>query len=131
MSSLLTRDQILSAPDITTEDVEVPEWGGTVRVRGLSASQRDAFESASVAVKGKKIDPNFINIRARLVALAVVDDNGDQMFTNADIKALGEKSAAPIDRIFDVASRLSGVSEGDIDQLEGNSNGQSDGSHSV
>lgn len=35
MSKLLNRAQILSAP-IPTLEVEVPEWGGSVRVRALS-----------------------------------------------------------------------------------------------
>ena len=39
----LSRDAILQREDIKTEDVEVPEWGGTVRVRGMSGVQRDAF----------------------------------------------------------------------------------------
>ena len=34
--ALLTRDEILAADDIKTEDVEVPEWGGDVRVSVMS-----------------------------------------------------------------------------------------------
>ena len=30
----LTRDDILQAVDLKYEDVQVPEWGGVVRVRG-------------------------------------------------------------------------------------------------
>jgi hypothetical protein len=44
--SYLTRDAILQAPDLQGEDVAVPEWGGTVRVRGLSGAQRDAYEAS-------------------------------------------------------------------------------------
>ena len=31
--NLLSRDAILQAQDLPHEDVEVPEWGGMVRVR--------------------------------------------------------------------------------------------------
>ncbi len=128
--ALLTREAILGASDIKTEDVEVPEWGGTVRVRGLSATERDAFEQATVAIKGKKVKASFLNIRARIVSLSVVDEDGNRMFTESDIKALGEKSAAPMDRIYDVAGRLSGVTDADMEELAGNSSGQSDDSDS-
>ena len=44
----LSRDAILQREDIKTEDVEVPEWGGTVRVRGMSGVERDAFEASLI-----------------------------------------------------------------------------------
>ena len=44
----LSRDTILQREDIVTEDVEVPEWSGTVRVRGMSGVERDAFEASLI-----------------------------------------------------------------------------------
>jgi hypothetical protein len=132
LTQLLGRDAILQAPDITTEDVAVPEWGGTVRVKGLNASERDAFEASSVTGKGKNQTLNLSNLRARLAALTIVNEDGETVFSPSDVKALGQKSAAPIDRIFEVASRLSGISESDVEDLTGNSEpGQSDGSSSA
>jgi hypothetical protein len=131
LAQLLGRDAIFSAPDIQTEDVLIPEWGGAVRVKGLNAAERDAYE-ASIVGKGKgQKGPNYSNVRARLVALTVIDEAGNQLFGPADVRQLGEKSAAPIDRIYDVAARLSGITEEDEEELEGNSEpGQSDGSSS-
>ena len=37
------------------------------------------------------------------------------------IDALGAKSAAPLDRCFEVAQRLSGISEADVEELTKNS----------
>ena len=130
MPSLLSRDAILAAPDIKTEDVDVPEWGGTVRVRGLTAAQRDVFEAESLSGNGKSRDVNFANLRSRLIALAIVGEDDKPLFKPGDVKALGEKAAGPIDRLFDVASRLSGMGQADVEALSGNSNGQSDGSPS-
>ena len=42
---LLTRDLILKADDIQTREVEVPEWGGTVLIRALTGTERDAYEA--------------------------------------------------------------------------------------
>ena len=40
----LSRDDILKAADNEPEEVDVPEWGGSVLVRGMTGRERDAFE---------------------------------------------------------------------------------------
>jgi len=124
---LLTRDAILQAQDLQYEDVEMPEWGGTVRVRTLTGRERDAFEQSMLNEKGKNTKTNLRNIRAKLVALTVVDGEGKRIFNAADIELLGEKSANALDRLFDVARRLSRLTEKDTEELAKNSdNDQSD-----
>lgn len=126
---LLTREQILGATDIITEVVPVPEWGGEVLVRSLSGAERDRFEASIVDVRGKRRSVNLLNVRARLVALAIVDESGQQVFRAGDVEALGAKSAAALSRVFDAAQRLSGLSDDDVEELKKNSrSGQSDGS---
>ena len=131
MAPFLTRDAILQADDLLWEDVEVPEWGGTVRVRGLTGAERDAFEAEMVERKGKKLRMDMQNFRARLVVRSVVDEDGKRLFTDRDAASLGDKSAAALQRVFDVAQRLSGLSEQDVAELVGNfDEGQSDDSTS-
>lgn len=117
---LLTRDMILQANDLPTEDVEVPEWGGAVRVRTLSGRERDQFEASVVEQHGKRQRIDTRDLRAKLVALAVVDERGQRMFTEADVVTLSGKSAAALQRVFDVARRLSGLSDQDVEELEKN-----------
>lgn len=119
----LTRDAILQATDLTFEDVAVPEWGGVVRVRGLTGTERDAFEASVVERQGKQSKLNMANIRARLVTLVVVDDDGKRLFSDADVAALGRKSGVALNRVFEVAQRLSGITEADMSELEKNSAG--------
>ena len=38
---ILNREQILAANDVKTRIVDVPEWGGSVIVRGLTSLERD------------------------------------------------------------------------------------------
>lgn len=115
---LLTKDQILEADDLRTEDVEVPEWGGTVRVRSLVGSERDAFEASLIVVRGNgKREVRLANMRARLVALTVIGEDGVRVFDETDVKRLGEKSAAALDRVFDAARKLSKMSEKDVEEL--------------
>ena len=129
---LLTKDAILAANDLVTEDVEVPEWGGTVRVRAISGAERDAFEQAIVTRKGKNVTTNLANIRAKMVALCVVDENGQRLFADKDVLLLGTKSAAALDRVFTVAQQLAGLTDKDVDELAENLEpGQSDDSTSA
>ena len=127
---LLSRDAILGASDIKTEDVSVSEWGGTVRVRGLDAKQRDEFEAGLIETVGKSQRVTMRNARARLAALSIVDESNAPIFSAADVILLGEKSGAALDRVFAVASRLSGIGDSDMDELTKNSSGQSDDSSS-
>lgn len=116
--SLLSRDAILAADDRRTEDVEVPEWGGTVRVRALSGSERDAYEGSLVRVSGDgRKTLTLANARARLVYLSVCDENRERLFTKEqDVNALGKKSAQALQRVWEVASRLSGLTEEDVEK---------------
>lgn len=114
------RDQILAADDVTVEEVKVPEWGMAVRVRGITAADRDRLEAATVEQRGKDTKLNLQNIRARLVAYSVVDEQGARVFSEEDIALLGQKSATAVNRVFEVASRLSGLGQQDLDQLTGN-----------
>lgn len=123
----LSRDQILEAKDLETREVDVPEWGGTVLVRALSGTDRDAYEASLVQIRGKQQVPNLANIRAKLVARAVVDEDGNRLFTDADIKALGQKSAAALGRVFTVAAEMSGLDDKDIEEIEGNSDAAQSG----
>lgn len=126
---LLTKAQILGVADLEHEDVDVPEWGGTVRVQMLTGAERDAFEQEIVTRQGKKVQMNLANVRARLVALCLVDEEGQRVFGESDVKALGRKSALALNRVFEVAQRINGLTEQDMEELAGNSgSGQSEDS---
>src|SRR5262245_8777867 len=103
---LLSRDDIRSADDLRAEVVDVPEWGGAVRVRMLSGAEADAFEAGRLDRQGK---PDLDNFRAAMVAECVVDDEGRRLFTPADAEWLGRKGVAALDRVFQAASRLNGM----------------------
>jgi hypothetical protein len=116
----LGRDAILDADDRKYEVVDCPEWGGKVRVRALTGAQRDAYEESLVVTSGNSKKMNLANARAKMLVLAVVDAEGRQVFSADDVRALGRKSAAPIERIFDAARKLSGMSDEDIEKLTEN-----------
>ncbi len=128
----LSKEQILSSKDITTEAVDVPVWGGEVKVKLMTGLERDAFEQSITETKGGLVKQNLANIRAKLVVRTVVDDNGDRVFDDKDAAELGKKSSTAIITVFDVSAKLNGLSGEDVEELAKNSDpGQDDCSTSA
>jgi hypothetical protein len=117
--TILSKADILGASDIQRERVSVPEWGGDVFVRGLTGAERDRFEGSIITQRGKNQSVNLTNIRAKLASMAICDEDGKALFNSADVLALSEKSAAALQRVFEVAQRLSGLKEEDVQELVG------------
>ena len=121
--ALLSKDQILKADRKKTVDVEVKEWGGTVRLQELSASDRDLWENESFVLNaegtGAKFNPK--HARARLVVRCLVDDKGRRMFSDDEVAAIGSLSASSVQRLFNAARKLNAISNEDMKELEGNS----------
>jgi hypothetical protein len=111
----LTKQQILSAQDLETETVKVPEWGGEVIVRTITGKERDSFESQLMKEEG-----GMSNIRAKFVAATLVDEQGKRVFNELEVHELGEKSASALDRVFAVGQKLAGLGERDVEELTKN-----------
>jgi hypothetical protein len=118
--ALLSREDILDVDDKVYEDIEVPEWGGEVRVRGMSGTQRDDYEASILQQNGSDRKVNLANARAKLVARCLVDADGRLLFSADDVRALGRKSARALERVFDKARELSGMTEKDVETLAEN-----------
>lgn len=116
-AGLLSREQILAAQDIRSETVPVPEWGGAVMVRGLTGRARDALEARFTDAKGTLDRKAQADFRAAFAAMTIVDESGDRLFSDDDIKALGEKSSVALQRVFDVAVRLSATDPESVDGI--------------
>ena len=118
---LLTKEQILGASDIVKEKVKVPEWGGEVYVKGLTGAERDKFESSIIEMRGTTQKFNMINVRAKLACFALCDETGKRLFTDEEVNELAKKSANALQRVFDVAQKLSGIGNSDVESLLKNS----------
>ena len=114
----LGKEDILKAADNDPEEVNVPEWGGVVLVRGMTGRERDAFEvSLMTPGRGGKRVMDPANVRAKVVTRCVVDDDGNRLFTDSDVVEIGGKSAAALERVYAVAARLSGLSDEDQEAM--------------
>jgi len=124
----LSADAILAFDDTKIEDVDIPEWGGIIRLRSLSGRERDAFEASLRVRDGKHTVVALENYRAKLVARSAINpDTGARVFTDEQIHLLGEKNAAVLQRLYDVATALSGMEDAEED-LAGNSEADPSGS---
>lgn len=118
----LTKEQILAAAEKREiEELDVPEFGGSVFVRGLTSGERDHYESSVMQRRGKELVPNLTNARAKLVVLALCDEKGARTFEDRDISSLGKLPARGVQRVFDKARDLAGLTDEDVEELEGNS----------
>lgn len=137
--AIMTREQILGAEDITFTDLDlsdIPGWG-TVRVKDLSAAERDRLE-ASLTTERTERDRNgkvrqvsgmnLENVRARFCAACIVGEDLKPLFTPADVQRLGAKSGRALDRIFDHVRASNGLTDETVEELVANfSEDQSDG----
>lgn len=121
--ALLTKDQIAAADDRVFEDVPVPEWGGTVRIAGMSGTERNAYQSSLVVIgpNGSVQRMNMADQLAKLVGKCLVDENFERLFTDKEIKVLGAKNGAVLERLGVVAQRLSGLRKEDVEAAAGKS----------
>lgn len=116
---MLTRDQILSAQDLNVEEVEVKEWGGKIRLRCLTGKEREDLAQLFVEAQQKKqsIVPFY---KERLLIMSIVDQNNDNIFKESDIEALSNKNPIVLQRLFDVAQKLSGLAEAELEEVKKN-----------
>jgi hypothetical protein len=124
---------VLALDDLPTEEVAVPEWKGRkFLVRTLTADEKDQWDQA----RTEEIERDRIRARragkakargvarfprASLVVLCTLDPaTKAQVWQEEQIEALSSKSAKALDRLFIAAARLNGVTQDDIEWLEGN-----------
>lgn len=116
--ALLSRNQILEAKDIKTKDIEVPEWGGTIRIKQLSAKEYNDITMNMVNIRKmaakqlsskKNSDENLEdainelaikNQKILLLIKSIVDENMKPLFSEADMELLYQKNTNVIDRII-------------------------------
>lgn len=113
---VLTRDDFLKMrTQLRRERVKVPELGGVVVLQELTGRDRDAWEAETIdpATGAMRME----NARARLLSRCIVDEDGHRLFSAADVELLGSVSGAALDRLFDVATRLSRITGRDLAEL--------------
>ena len=108
------RDQILAANDIPSEKVQVPEWGVTVEVRGMTGAGRTRIMDKAVDQQGG-VNLQFVYPEI-VIATSFDDITGEQIFKPSDRDTLLTKSAVALDRLAQVGMKLSGFTQESSDE---------------
>lgn len=111
----LTRNDFLAANDLDLKEYEIKAngYGGIVYLKKMSAKDQIEFEELS---QGK--DKN--SILTKLIVMCVCDEHGNKLFTEADVDALNNKSAAAILEVFNAILESNFMSNQDIEDLAKN-----------
>ncbi len=99
----LTPADIESKDDTTYDVIDVPEWGGKIRVGTLNAS--DLIEYVEANNKDRR------TAAARLIAKSMVDGDGKRIGTTRFVETLQTKNAAVLTRITSQIIKLNGLEE--------------------
>ncbi|MEO5331317.1 MAG: hypothetical protein H7839_04785 [Magnetococcus sp. YQC-5] len=113
--AILGRQQILDVQDLQTVDVDVPEWGGTVRLRMMSGTEREEMDAFFRTPPEERVAGS----RVMLVALCAVDESGGRLFSVADLQPLSTKSGSALDLLSTAAmkmNKLGSYAEGEAEK---------------
>ena len=99
----LSAVEILSANDIEVVDVEVSEWGGTVRLRSLSGDEAARF--------GEMFEKDKTGAALKILALSAVNEAGERLFSDEQVVQLKQKSLRAILKLQKEALRINGLTD--------------------
>lgn len=114
---VLSKNDILGADDLPFQEIEVPEWGGTIRLKTLMEDELGPYEEGLIDMAGESRRVVLKNMRAKLLVLAIVDEKGKRLFNDNEIAALAKKSAKAMDRVFTVAQKMNGLGKDYVDDM--------------
>lgn len=110
---LLTKEQILGAPDRLFKVIHVALWGGDVRIGSMTAYDEAEMQSSR--------EKNPLNLMALLVATCVIDENEERLFTMDDVVKLGKKNPKVLDMLFDECVELNRMSNAQVEEKKNTS----------
>lgn len=130
---LPSKQQVLASKKLRLEKVPTPGWASPdqsepcwVYVKEMTARERDAWE-VSVSAKGDGLDDDaakearMVNFSASLCAATICDESGKLLFSAADVEALGEIGSSDLKRCYRAATKLNGMDDKELAELEKNS----------
>lgn len=113
---MLTREQLLSTFKRSSETVKLPELGGDVVIRGITAAELMTFQKSVQAKKNGSIAVDEDTFAAKLLVRCIVDKDGKRILSDEDWQPLMEWPASAFQRCTSVAMRLNGYgsAEGNV-----------------
>ena len=107
---ILTVEEILTAPDLEEKRVEVPEWGGSVRIRSFTKEQQQALRKA--ATVGGEVDNDYLEL------LMFVNGVIEPRFSEDQAVLLKDKNAGAVDRVLKALMEITGLNKDAVKAAE-------------
>ena len=108
---MLTKEQILNQR-LKIIKVDVPEWGGEVCVKELTAKEQDDINE--LVRKGETIS------NSQLAQMVICDENGVLLFSEKELPELAKVSGNVLGKVLLASAKLSGADENTIQELQKN-----------
>lgn len=97
----LTLEQIWAADDLKHEEIDIPEWGGTVEIKPLTKGEHQ--ECRIKSMKRGEIDPDLLELNLLCAGLV------DPKLSPEDSGQLKRKNTGPIERLVKRILVISGL----------------------
>lgn len=110
----LNKHQIFACNDLKEKLVDMPEWGGEIKIKALSVAEQleyDAFISS---------DPKEIDMALHLIMVACVDSDNKKLFDSSDVELLKNKSSKNLFRLVNEILSLNKQNPDEVDSLAKN-----------
>lgn len=139
MTTLLSRSAILSAR-LPHEDVDVPEWGGGVRIQQMSVDVRARYletirenqneimayeddQAAPVKSRKRLAKPAEVDSAALGIVMSLVDDGGKLLLSIADLPRINQLSFITVRTLWEAVLRINQLNQRASDQVEAEKKG--------
>ena len=112
----LTAEQLKGKPAIPVEEIDVPEFGGKLRVRAWTGAEYDEF---SKAIKNFTFDGAMF---AAALAASAVGENGERLFDlNGDIERIATSfQKTTLESAFDTIKAMNRLGKEGLEGAEKN-----------
>jgi len=102
---ILSFDEILAAPDLGEKTVEVPDWGGSVVVRGMTKKEQQQLRRQAADPLTGELDTDRMEVL--MLAHCLVEPK----IAIEQAEQLAQKSAAAFDKVLEAIMDAAGLSE--------------------
>jgi len=106
MSKFIDPVAVLALAEQKPTLVEVPEWGGHVYVRSITAAEASALEPGASRDESSRL--------ALIVARCACDENGERIWKDADIPRLNKMPIAGIVRVAQAVGQLNALGDQEV-----------------
>ena len=109
---VLTIEMIRDAKDRTTQWLPVPEWGGKMQIKSLSAKAMFDMmgdDNAGITESGFTMDLSMVSMQKAIITSGVVQP----VITDAAFEILMEKSTGPVMNLLQSIMRISKLAKGE------------------